>query len=122
MRGRPILLISILLLAAIGLGLFIYSRWSASPSGESSYAGTARAKDDPNRIKSGPNYKPIEPILGMKDSDTKKTAVLSGSWGYRTSKRVISDVISARKVVKSSTFTPVLTPRGISGAGPDGRA
>jgi hypothetical protein len=78
MRGRPILFIFILLLAAIGLGLFVYSRWSGSTSGDSSkHSGAARAKDDPNRIKSGPNYKPIEPILGTspepkKNSDTKQ--------------------------------------------------
>jgi hypothetical protein len=72
MRGRPILLISILLLAAIGLGLFIYSRWSGSPTGDSStHSGTTRAKDDPNRIKSGPNYKPIEPILGTEGAKEK---------------------------------------------------
>jgi hypothetical protein len=64
-----------LLVMAILLAGILYSRWSAGPAGQDgNRPGTTRAKDDPNRIKSGPNYKPIEPILGTKDADTKKAA------------------------------------------------
>jgi hypothetical protein len=64
MRGRPALFISILLLAAVGLGWLLYSRWSNRPGEAGKAPGVTRIKDNPDRLKSGPDYKPIEPILG----------------------------------------------------------
>jgi hypothetical protein len=78
MRGKPFVFISILLVAAFGLGWFIYSRWSTGPATDrdstasSKNTSSRRPIDDPNRIKSGPNYKPIEPILGAENAKQKK--------------------------------------------------
>jgi hypothetical protein len=87
MRGKSFVFISILLIAALGLGWFVYSRWSGTPSGKpagadsqtskkqsspsTSETSSGRIADDPNRVKSGPDYKPIEPILGAEKSKEK---------------------------------------------------
>jgi hypothetical protein len=78
MRGKPFVFIFILCVAALGLGWFIYSRWSAGPAADrdsttsSKSTSSRRPIDDPNRIKSGPNYKPIEPILGAESAKEKQ--------------------------------------------------
>jgi hypothetical protein len=62
-----------LVVVAILLAGILYQRWSTRPSGpDNSHPGTTRAKDDPNRIKSGPNYKPTEPIMGVDNAKQKK--------------------------------------------------
>jgi hypothetical protein len=67
MRGR--LIGAVLLLVTLLLAGVLYSRWSGRSASE--HTGISRAKDDPNRIKSGPNYKPIEPILGAESAKEK---------------------------------------------------
>jgi hypothetical protein len=65
---------AVLLLVTLLLAGVLYSRWSGRSASE--HTGISRAKDDPNRIKSGPKYKPIEPILGTEGvkEKSKETA------------------------------------------------